>query len=115
ATRAALRARSALMRNIRSCLRVRRRLGIISPRSPDGSPGGRITVGGGGSSPVGTHSIGSSSRLPGRVVYVWPLGEVQTTVPSGCCSSRQAVQNVLSKWCFRHRHFKFEGCVRPSG
>ena len=64
ATWAALRARSALMRRARSCSRVRRRLGIITPRSPVGS----VCLGALGNSPVGNHRAGNSRRLPGRVV-----------------------------------------------
>ena len=36
------------------------------------------------------------------------------TVASGNCWSRQS-QNVFSKWCFRQRQRRFEGCVGPAG
>ncbi len=41
-------------------------------------------------------SCGKNSAPTGRVVYVRPLGEVQMTVPSGCCnpSSPHPAQNV---------------------
>ena len=32
---------------------------------------------------LGVHRLGNSNRSPGRVVYLHPLGEVQTMVPSG--------------------------------
>jgi hypothetical protein len=98
ATRSALRARSALMRWARSCCRVRRRVGIMAPRSPGGR---RYAAGTVGNSPVGRHRAGNSRRVPGRVTYLCPVGEVQVTVPSGSCSSRHAVQKVLSRWCYR--------------
>src|SRR6516162_4296429 len=69
------------MRAARSCSRVRRRVGIITARSPEGG----YAVGGVANSPVGRHSAGTSSRLPGRVTYLCPVGEVHTTVPSKTC------------------------------
>jgi hypothetical protein len=42
------------------------------------------------------HKVGNYNRLPGWVVYFCPLGEIQSTVPSGCCWSRQP-QNVLKR------------------
>ena len=36
------------------------------------------------------------------------------TVPSGSCRSNQP-QNVLSRWCFRHRHPRFDAQVGPTG
>jgi hypothetical protein len=47
---------------------------------------------------------GKKIRLPGRVLYVLPVGDFQVTVPSGSCRSAQPpipVQNVLSRWCYR--------------
>src|SRR6516225_4888964 len=78
--------------------RARRRLGIITPRSP---LGGGDVVGGVANSPVGRHSAGSSSRLPGRVTYLCPVGEVHTTVPSKTCppatGSRWAADTPLPR------------------
>jgi hypothetical protein len=109
---ALLSARSASMRRARSCSRVRRRLGIMSPRSP----GGRRTSGTDGRSPVGRQSLGNSRRLPGQVAYFCPVGEVQMTVPSDRCSSRQPLvpaQNVLSKWWHRLAKEHFTATVGP--
>ena len=53
----------------------------------------RAVVDGGGG---GVASVGNRMALPGVVMYRSPAGEVQMTVASGSCSSRQP-QNVLSK------------------
>lgn len=89
---AALRARSCCMWRARSAARVRRRFGIITPVAGMGS------VVGAGSVAVVMSQAGKKIRLPGSVLWVLPLGEVHTTVPSGNWRSAQPVQNVLSKW-----------------
>ena len=53
-----------------------------------------------GSGPVGTLNDGKSSALPRRHIG-GSVGEVQITVLSGSCPSRQP-QNVFKIWCKRH-------------
>ena len=98
ATRSAFRARSAPMRWARSWARVRRRVGIMTPRLPKGK---RYSSGAVRNSPVGRHRAGSSRRQPRRVTYLCRLGEVQTTVPSSHCSSRHPAQKVFKRWWHR--------------
>lgn len=79
ATYVALSTRSSRLRRARSVARVRCRLGIIRPRLVDWVAGGRR----GGGWPVVVFQAGKKIRLPGRVLYVLPVGAVQTTVPRG--------------------------------
>jgi hypothetical protein len=61
---------------------------------------GSSDVGPVGNWPVGRYRLGSSTRLPGQVVYACPLGAVHVIVALGCCKSRQPLgppQKVLSK------------------
>ena len=81
----------------------------------------RWAVGGWRTGPTagGFAQLGKRCSAPGWVVCVCPFGaEVQMTVPSGICSSSQPCrprQKVLSKWCFRQRHFRFDAHVGPTG
>jgi len=84
------------MRLVRAAARVCCRLGIMTPRL------GSCTIGDGrGRGAVVVSHAGKKIRLPGRVLYVLPVGDFQITVPSGSCRSarpRSPVQNVLIKW-----------------
>jgi hypothetical protein len=57
---------------------VRRRLGVIKPRSPLFG----TAINGGGRSAVVVSHVSKKNRLPGLVMYFLPLGEVQMTVSS---------------------------------
>jgi hypothetical protein len=76
--RASLIPRSQLLRAARSSALVRRRAGIMSPRFAvaEGVHVGNLSV------PVGTANAGKNRFPTGFVVYVWPVGDVQITLPS---------------------------------
>jgi hypothetical protein len=68
-----------LLRSVVSGSRVRRRLGIVTPRSPTASivGGGRVIH----LPSVGVRRLGNSTFVPGRVVQECPVGPVDSTVP----------------------------------
>lgn len=88
--RASLMPRSQRTRAAWSSARVRCRTGIMTPRFCRGAgvKVGSVSV------PVGTASAGKYRLPPGLVVYVCPVGDAHTTVPSGSWRSRQPSELV---------------------
>ena len=87
------------------------RQAVVELTGDTGPLAGRVAADAGVNRGSHTHSIRHTSTTP-------LLGAVQVIVPSGCCWSRQPLgpdQKVLSKWCFRQRHLRFDGWVGPSG
>jgi hypothetical protein len=100
------------MRRVRSATWVCCRLGIMTLRLPSWATGADCC----GSSAVVVFHAGKKIRLPGRVLYVLPVGDFQITVPSGSCRSvqpRSPVQNVLSRWCYRFEKVHFSQRPQP--